>query len=122
MWGLQPRGHETQAVFAIPSLQYQQDQRHRRQIPAAAYRLTNTSRKKPKKGLLVLPTGVSVQVITSQITSPCKISNDSAYLFDEASNVLCMASAGTEEDAKLSPASVATLMTGQTSASSSASW
>ena len=52
-------------------------------------------------------------VITSQITSPCNISNDSAYLFDEASNVLRTASAGTEEDAKLSPADVATLITGR---------
>ncbi len=46
----------------------------------------------------------------TQITSPCKISNDSAYLFDEASNVLRMASAGTEEDAKFSPANVAALI------------
>jgi len=60
----------------------------------------------------VLPTGASVHVITESDQSP-KISNDSAYLFDEASNVLRMASAGTEEDAKLSPANVATLITGR---------
>ncbi len=44
MWGLQQRGHGTRAVFAVPSLRYQQDHRPHRQTPAAAYRLTNTSR------------------------------------------------------------------------------
>ena len=57
----------------------------------------------------MLPTGASVHVITR----PCKIKNDSAYLFDEAGNFLVMASAGAEEDAKLSPASVVTLITGR---------